>query len=51
MERKQPTLKQVMRLMFKINRNPNYNAYFKGTNGEVHLVVEENAITILEGKK
>lgn len=37
-------LKEATEFMERINRNPNYSCYFKGTNGEVHVIVEETAM-------
>ena len=41
------TLKEATDFIEKLNKNSKYNAYFKGTNGEVHVIVEEKAISFL----
>lgn len=43
------TLIETINFMKYINKNyPELNCYFKGTQGEVHLIIEENKFTIIK---
>ena len=41
------TLKEATDFIEEINKGSKYNAYFKNIRGEVHVILEEELITIL----
>lgn len=42
------TLFEATALMDRINRGNRYEAYFKTVKGEVHVIVQEKAFTVIE---